>query len=77
VVEQGFAAMVAMVQAWDSSAPDENKEHEKREWQLGQTAIAQTLSIVLQKAWLLPVEQMVCCQIEYRVFYCCAQVVVQ
>ncbi|XP_051180407.1 uncharacterized protein [Lolium perenne] len=58
VAEQGFAALVAMVQAWDSSAPDENKEHEKREWQIGQTAIAQTLSIVLQKAWLLPVEQM-------------------
>ncbi|KAF7053474.1 hypothetical protein CFC21_061396, partial [Triticum aestivum] len=58
VVEQGFAALVAMVQAWDSPAPDENKEHEKSAWQLGQTAIAQTFSTVLQKAWLLPVEQM-------------------
>lgn len=58
VVEQGFAALVAMFQAWDSSAPDENKEHEKKEWQLGQTAIAQTFSTVLQKAWLWPVEQM-------------------
>ncbi|CAM0874180.1 unnamed protein product [Alopecurus aequalis] len=58
VVEQGFAALVAMVQAWDSSAPDEDKEHEKREWQLGRTAITQTFSTVLQKAWLLPVEQM-------------------
>lgn len=58
VVEQGFAALVAMVQAWDSSAPDENKEHERSVWQLGQTAIAQTFSTVLQKAWLLPVEQM-------------------
>uniref|UniRef100_A0ACD6AN67 Uncharacterized protein n=1 Tax=Avena sativa TaxID=4498 RepID=A0ACD6AN67_AVESA len=58
VVEQGFAAFVAMIQAWDSSTPDENKEHEKREWQLGQTAIAQTFSTVLQKAWLSPVEQM-------------------
>ncbi|VAH92253.1 unnamed protein product [Triticum turgidum subsp. durum] len=58
VVEQGFAALVAMVQAWDSSAPDENKEHEKSAWQLGQTAITQTFSTVLQKAWLLPVEQM-------------------
>lgn len=58
VVEQGFAALVAMVQAWDSSAPDENKEHEKSAWQLGQTAIAQTSSTVLQKAWLLSVEQM-------------------
>ncbi|KAM3312491.1 hypothetical protein ACQJBY_032415 [Aegilops geniculata] len=58
VVEQGFAALVTMVQAWDSSAPDENKEHEKSVWQLGQTAIAQTFSTVLQKAWLLPVEQM-------------------
>jgi hypothetical protein len=78
VVEQGFAALVAMVQAWDNSAPDENKEHEKREWQLGQTAIAKTLSAVLQKAWLLPVEQMVCCQTGYRVFYLLlSQVVVQ
>lgn len=58
VVEQGFAALVTMVQAWDSLAPDENKEHEKAVWQSGQTAIAQTFSTVLRKAWLLPVEQM-------------------
>lgn len=34
VVEQGFAALVTMVQAWDSLAPDESKEHEKAVWQL-------------------------------------------
>ncbi|XP_062182615.1 uncharacterized protein LOC133886794 [Phragmites australis] len=58
VVEQGFAALVSMAQAWESSAPDENKKHEKRIWQLGQSAIAQTFSTVLQKAWLLPIEDM-------------------
>lgn len=58
-----------MVQAWDSSAPDENKEHERSVWQLGQTAIAQTFSTVLQKAWLLPVEQMVCWQRGSQVRY--------
>lgn len=58
-----------MVQAWDSSAPDENKEHEKSAWQLGQTTITQTFSTVLQKAWLLPVEQMVCWQSGSQVRY--------
>ncbi|KXG29170.1 uncharacterized protein LOC8086009 [Sorghum bicolor] len=58
VVEQGFAALVAMVQAWESSAPDENKTHEKRVWQSGQSAIAQTISLLLQKAWLLQVDNM-------------------
>ncbi|KAL5204923.1 hypothetical protein ABZP36_009794 [Zizania latifolia] len=58
VVERGFAALVAMAQAWESSAPDENKEIETRLWQSGHSAIAQTFSLVLQKAWLLPAEQM-------------------
>jgi hypothetical protein len=49
-----------MAQAWESSAPDENKDIEMRVWQSGQSAIAHTFSLVLQKAWLLPVEQMVC-----------------
>uniref|UniRef100_A0A0E0BMD0 Importin N-terminal domain-containing protein n=1 Tax=Oryza glumipatula TaxID=40148 RepID=A0A0E0BMD0_9ORYZ len=57
-VEWGFAALVSMAQAWESSAPDENKDIEMRVWQSGQFAIAQTFSHVLQKAWLLPVEQM-------------------
>nr|AAX96578.1 expressed protein [Oryza sativa Japonica Group]ABA95456.1 Importin-beta N-terminal domain containing protein, expressed [Oryza sativa Japonica Group] len=57
-VERGFAALVSMAQAWESSAPDENKDIEMRVWQSGQFAIAQTFSHVLQKAWLLPVEQM-------------------
>ncbi|KAL6908038.1 hypothetical protein ACP4OV_002208 [Aristida adscensionis] len=56
VVEQGFAALAVMAQAWESSAPDENKSHEKRIWQSGQSSIAQTFSMVLQKAWLLPVD---------------------
>ncbi|KAF8644970.1 hypothetical protein HU200_066275 [Digitaria exilis] len=55
VVEQGFSALVAVAQAWESSAPDENKKHEKRVWQSGQSAIAQTFSMLLQKAWLSPV----------------------
>ncbi|PWZ25480.1 Importin beta-like SAD2 [Zea mays] len=58
VVEQGFAALVAMVQAWESSAPDENKTPEKRFWQSGQSAIAQTISLLLQKAWLLQADNM-------------------
>jgi hypothetical protein len=41
-----------MAQAWESSAPDENRKHEKRVWQSGQSAIAQTFSSLLQKAWL-------------------------
>lgn len=57
-VERGFAALVSMAQAWESSAPDENKDIEMRVWQSGQFAMAQTFSHVLQKAWLLPVEQM-------------------
>ncbi|RLM69385.1 uncharacterized protein C2845_PM17G14880 [Panicum miliaceum] len=56
VVEQGFTSLVAMAQAWESSAPDENKKHEKRVWQSGQSSIAQTFSLLLQRAWLLPVE---------------------
>ncbi|TVU23430.1 hypothetical protein EJB05_25796 [Eragrostis curvula] len=56
VVEQGFAALVAMAQAWESSAPDENKKHEKMVWQSGQSAISRTFSSVLRKAWLLPTE---------------------
>uniref|UniRef100_A0A0D9XVL2 Importin N-terminal domain-containing protein n=1 Tax=Leersia perrieri TaxID=77586 RepID=A0A0D9XVL2_9ORYZ len=58
VVERGFASLVSMAQAWESSAPDENEEIEMRAWQSGQSAIGQTFSQVLQKAWLLPVEQM-------------------
>ncbi|KAK3120729.1 hypothetical protein QOZ80_9AG0692950 [Eleusine coracana subsp. coracana] len=58
VVEQGFGALVSMAQAWESSAPDENKKHEKKLWQLGQSAISQTFSRLLQKAWLLPIEDM-------------------
>jgi hypothetical protein len=49
-----------MVQAWESSAPDENKTHEKGVWQSSQSAIAQTISLLLQKAWLLQVDNMVC-----------------
>lgn len=49
-----------MAQAWESSAPDENKKHEKRVWQSGQSAIAQTFSMLLQKAWLLPVLENSC-----------------
>ncbi|PUZ45866.1 hypothetical protein GQ55_8G258700 [Panicum hallii var. hallii] len=56
VVEQGFTSLVAMAQAWESSAPDENRKHEKRVWQSGQSSIAQTFSLLLQRAWLLPVE---------------------
>ncbi|KAL6654520.1 hypothetical protein ACP70R_007985 [Stipagrostis hirtigluma subsp. patula] len=56
VVEQGFATLVAMAQSWESSAPDENKNYEKRIWQSGQSSIAQTFSTVLQKAWLSPIE---------------------
>ncbi|PWZ25021.1 40S ribosomal protein S4 [Zea mays] len=58
VVEQGFAALVAMVQAWESSAPDENKTPEKRFWQSGQSAIAQTISLLLQKDWLFQADNM-------------------
>ncbi|XP_020407465.1 uncharacterized protein [Zea mays] len=58
VVEQGFAVLVAMVQAWESSAPDENKTPEKRFWQSGQSAIAQTISLLLQKAWLFQADNM-------------------
>ncbi|RLM58078.1 uncharacterized protein C2845_PM18G13230 [Panicum miliaceum] len=58
VVEQGFTSLVAMAQAWESSAPDENRKHEKRVWQSGQSSIAQTFSLLLQRAWLLPVEHM-------------------
>jgi hypothetical protein len=48
-----------MAQAWESSAPDENRKHEKRVWQSGQSSIAQTFSLLLQRAWLLPVEHTV------------------
>ncbi|KAF0896635.1 hypothetical protein E2562_026750 [Oryza meyeriana var. granulata] len=58
VVERGFAALVSMAQAWESSAPDEKEDIETRVWQSGHSAIAQTFSRLLQKAWLLPVEQM-------------------
>ncbi|XP_020399709.1 uncharacterized protein [Zea mays] len=47
-----------MVQAWESSAPDENKTPEKRFWQSGQSAIAQTISLLLQKAWLFQADNM-------------------
>lgn len=62
-----------MAQAWESSAPDENKDIEMRVWQSGQFAIAQTFSHVLQKAWLLPVEQMVCyiCCLFFSKAKCC------
>ncbi|KAG2564198.1 hypothetical protein PVAP13_8KG390800 [Panicum virgatum] len=58
VVEQGFTSLVAMAQAWESSAPDENRKHEKRVWHSGQSSIARTFSLLLQRAWLLPVEHM-------------------
>ncbi|CAO2150244.1 unnamed protein product [Urochloa humidicola] len=60
VVEQGFASLVAMAQAWESSAPDENRKREKRVWQSGQSAIAQTFSLLLQKAWLVRVQENSC-----------------
>jgi hypothetical protein len=48
-----------MAQAWESSAPHEEKKHEKKLWQSGQSAISQTFSSLLQKAWLLLIEGMV------------------
>ncbi|XP_073009559.1 uncharacterized protein [Typha latifolia] len=56
VVEQGFAALAAMVHAWEDSMPDETKHQESSKWQSGQAEIARVLSRLLQQAWLVPME---------------------
>ena len=55
VVELGFAALAALAQTWDTAEPNEDEEeHEKKLqiWKAGCNQLANTFSVLLQRAWL-------------------------
>ncbi|XP_044500110.1 importin beta-like SAD2 homolog isoform X2 [Mangifera indica] len=53
VVERGFAALALMAQSWENSMPEEVEQDKSSEkWKSGQAAIAKSLSVLLQHAWL-------------------------
>lgn len=53
MVERGFAALALMAQSWENSMPEEVEQDKSSEkWKSGQAAIAKSLSVLLQHAWL-------------------------
>ncbi|OVA16680.1 Importin-beta [Macleaya cordata] len=59
VVERGFAALAVIAQSWEDSCPEETEQNESsEEWRSGRAAIARAFSILLQQAWLKPVQLM-------------------
>ncbi|KAI3993351.1 hypothetical protein MKX01_010094 [Papaver californicum] len=57
VVERGFAALAVIAQMWEDSEPEEIEEDESSdEWISGRATIAGAFSVLLQQAWLKPVQ---------------------
>ncbi|RZC88230.1 hypothetical protein C5167_016031 [Papaver somniferum] len=57
VVERGFAALAVIAQTWEDSEPEEIEEDESSdEWISGRSTIARAFSVLLQQAWLNPVQ---------------------
>lgn len=56
MVELGFAALASLAQTWDSAEPDEDEDDGKAltNWKIGCATVANTLSQLLQRAWLPP-----------------------
>ncbi|XP_010270925.1 PREDICTED: importin beta-like SAD2 homolog isoform X1 [Nelumbo nucifera] len=59
VVERGFTALATMAQIWEDSVPEETKQNESGEkWSSGWKNMAGAFSVLLQQAWIRPVQPM-------------------
>jgi hypothetical protein len=59
MVELGFAAVASLAQTWDGAEPDEDEDDGKAlaNWKTGCATVANTFSELLQRAWLMPAEE--------------------
>lgn len=53
MVEQGFEALAVITKTWESCMPEEVEQNQSSyNWDCGRGAIAKSLSVLLQQAWL-------------------------
>jgi hypothetical protein len=54
MVELGFGALSSLAQTWDTAEPDDEEDDGKAitTWKFGCTSVANTFSMLLQRAWL-------------------------